>query len=118
MITRQSALACAVALAASVSASYAGPCQSDIYSMQAKINAKLEATVAAGPSALPSARVGTGAQPTQRSMAAVAERMGEISHETAQAVEQGMARARAADAADDKAGCEQALAEVQRFLDK
>jgi len=42
--------------------------------------------------------------------------MGEISPETAQAVEQAMARARGADGAGDKVACEQALAEVQRTL--
>jgi len=42
--------------------------------------------------------------------------MGEISPETVQAMEQTMARAREADAAGDKAACEQALDEVQRAL--
>ena len=44
--------------------------------------------------------------------------MGEIRPETVQAIQQGMARARAADTNSDKAACEQALAEVQRTLGK
>jgi hypothetical protein len=84
--------------------------------MQAKINDKVEATAAAGPPPPPSAMTGMSAQPTPRSMATVEERMGELSPETAQAVEQAMARARAADGAGDKVACEQALAEVQRAL--
>ena len=38
-----------IALIASVSASYAGPCTSDIGEMQARIDAKLRAKAAAGP---------------------------------------------------------------------
>jgi hypothetical protein len=44
------------------------------------------------------------------------ERMGEISPQTVNAIEQAMARARAADGTGDKAACEQALAEVRRTL--
>ena len=44
--------------------------------------------------------------------------MGEIRPETVQAIQQGMAQARAADNSGDKAACEQALAEVQRSLGK
>jgi len=106
----------AAALAVSISTSYAGPCLDEIGSMQAKIDAKLEAKAAAGPPAPASAMVGMSAQPTPRSMATVEERMGEISPETLAAVQRGMARARAADAASDKAAYEQALAEVQRTL--
>jgi hypothetical protein len=96
-------------------ASYAGPCSDDISSMMVKINDYLDAKIAAGPPAPAGALVGV-AQPTPRSMATVEERMGEISPQTANAVEQAMARARAADATGDKVACEQALAEVQRAL--
>src|SRR5215469_8355936 len=65
MRIRRSAGVCAAALAASMSASYAGPCSNDIGSMQAKINHKLAEIVAAGPPAPPSAMVGV-AQPTPR----------------------------------------------------
>jgi hypothetical protein len=44
-------VACAAALAASMSASYAGPCSHEIDRVQAEIDAKLEAKAAAGPSA-------------------------------------------------------------------
>ena len=104
------------AASASMTSVYAGPCTDEIGGMQAKINAKVEATAAAGPPAPPSAMVGMSAQPTPRSMAAVEERMGEISPQTVQAMEQAMARARAADGAGDKAACEQALAEVEHIL--
>ena len=117
MRIRRLAVACAAALAASMSASYAGPCSNDISSMRVKIDDYLHAKSAAGPRAPPGAMVGV-AQPTSRSMATVEERMGEISPQAVNAVDQAMARARAADATDDKVACEQALAEVQRVLDQ
>jgi hypothetical protein len=116
MSFRRMTVACAAALAASISVSYAGPCGQEIDRVQAKINAKLEAIAAAGPPAPASAMGGTGVQPTPRSMLTVEERMGEISPQTVHAVEESMARARAADGAGDKTACEQALADVQRFL--
>src|SRR5262245_7772064 len=116
MRIRRSAGMCAAALAASMSASYAGPCSNDIGSMQAKINQKLAATVTAGPPAPPSAMVGV-AQPTPRSLGAVAERMGEISHETVQAIQQAMARTRAADSAGGQTAGNGALAAAEHILD-
>ena len=47
----------AIAFAAAMSASYAGPCSDEIDNMQARIDAKLEAKAAAGPTA----REGVGA---------------------------------------------------------
>ena len=41
----------AIAFAAVMSASYAGPCSDEIDNMQARIDAKLEAKAAAGPTA-------------------------------------------------------------------
>src|SRR5580658_1174107 len=110
---------CAAVLAASMSASYAGPCLEEIGAMQAKIDAKLEAIAAAGPPATADAMEGPNSpQPTPRSIAGVEARMGEIRPETVQAIQQGTARARAADTNGDVAACEQACAEVQRTLGK
>jgi hypothetical protein len=108
---------CGAVLVTSMSASYAGPCLDEIGTMQAKIDGKLEAIAAAGPPATAEAMEGPNSdQPTPRSIAGVEERMGEIRPQTVQAIQQGMARARAADSNGDKAACEQALAEVQRNL--
>ena len=57
-------MVCAVALAASTSASYAGPCSHEIDRVQAEIDAKLEAKAAAGPSARESTAARTHRQPT------------------------------------------------------
>ena len=106
----------AIAFVTLVSPSYAGPCSDEIGNMMARINAKLEAKAAAGPTAREGVGAGMSAQPTPRSMAAVEEKLGELSSETANAVRQAMSRARAADSAGDKKACEQALADAQRAL--
>jgi hypothetical protein len=106
----------AIAFAASISASYAGPCSNEIDNMQARIDAKLEAKAAAGPTAKEGVAAGMSDQPTPRSIAAAEEKLGEISPQTIDAVRRAMMRARAADSAGDKNACEQALADVQRAM--
>ena len=106
-------LACgALALIASISAGYAGPCTEEISNMQARIDAKLHAMAAAGPTGRQGG-ASTHVQPTPRSIGAAEEKLGEVSAETVAAVREAMLRARAADSAGDKNACEQALAEVQ-----
>jgi hypothetical protein len=106
----------AIAFAASISASYAGPCSDEISNMMARINAKLEAKAAAGPTARQGVGAGMSVQPTPRSIAAAEEKLGEVSPQTVDAVRQAMSRARAADSAGDKNACEQALADAQRAM--
>ena len=105
----------AIAFAASMSASYAGPCSGEIDKMQARIDARLEAKAAAGPTAREGVGAGMSVQPTPRSIAAAEEKLGEVSPQTVDAVRQAMLRARAADSAGDKSACD-ALVEVQRAL--
>jgi len=106
----------AVALAASTSASYAGPCSHEIDRVLAEINAKLEAKAGAGPSARESTAATTHRQPTPGSIAAAEVKLGDVSSQKAEAVAAAMTRAREADQAEDQSACEQALAEVQRAL--
>ena len=115
-IVRMLALS-AVAFAASISASLAGPCSAEIDAVVARINAALEAKAAAGSTAKEQGvTAGRHVQPTPRSMAAAEAKLGEISPETVELVRQSMARARAADSAGDNVACKQALAEVQRAI--
>jgi len=109
-------VACAAALAASMSASYAGPCSHEIDRVQAEIDARLGAKAAAGPAARESTAATMNRQPTPESMAAAEARLGEVSPQKMEAVAAAMARARAADAAGDKSACEQALADAQRAI--
>jgi hypothetical protein len=109
-------LACAAALAASMSASYAGPCSHEIDRVQAEIDARLGAKAAAGPAARESTAATTHRQPTPGSIAAAETRLGDVPSQQVEAVTAAMARARKADHAGDQSACDQALADVQRAL--
>jgi len=109
------ALSAAIA-AALTSGAYAGPCSSQIDSMQARIDAKLGAAAALGPSATEGNAALTHRQPTPGSIAAAEEKLGDLSVTRAAALMQGIARAREADSAGDKSACEQALADVERAI--
>jgi hypothetical protein len=49
-------------------------------------------------------------------MAATEEKLGEISPETIELVDQAMGRARAADSVGDNVACKEALADVERVI--
>jgi hypothetical protein len=116
MITLRVLIFSAMAVAATTSTTYAGQCSDQIDAMQARIDAKLEAKAAAGPPGKQGVAAGMSVQPTPRSIAAAEEKLGEVSELTVAAVGQGMARARAVDAAGDASACEKALADVQRVI--
>jgi len=104
----------AVAFAASISASKAGPSTAEIDAMVNRNDTFLNARAAAGPGAPQQSTVaGRHVQPTPRSMAAAEEKVGGMSAETIQQIRDGVARARAADEAGDDVACKEALAEVQ-----
>jgi len=106
----------AMVVAATASTTYAGPCSDQIDAMQARIDARLEAKAAAGPTAKQGVAAGMSVQPTPRSIAAAEEKLGDVSAQTVAVVREGMARARAAEAAGDASACEKALADVQRVV--
>jgi hypothetical protein len=84
--------------------------------MQARFDARLQAAASKGPTARETNAATDHRQPTPESIAAAESRIGDISPGVVRVIETGMARAREADAADDRTVCEQALAEVQRAL--
>jgi hypothetical protein len=106
----------AMAVAASASTTYAGPCSNQVDAMQARIDAKLEAKAAAGPTAKQGVAAGMSMQPTPASIGAAEEQLGEISPKKIQAIKRGMARARVADKVGDLRACRKALAAVQRAI--
>lgn len=106
----------AALFAATVSASYAGPCSVAIDRMQARLDARLEAKAAAAPTATESTAALQHRQPTPNSIAAAEEKSGTLSPDKVDAAKQAMARARAADDAGNKDACEQALAEISSVL--
>jgi hypothetical protein len=115
MRIQQSPVVCAAALFVSMSASYAGPCSSEIDRVQAEIDTTLNSNAATGPSARESSAATTHRQPTPESLAAAESQLGEESPEKVQAVNTAMAHAREANAAGDERACEQALADVHRI---
>ena len=107
---------CGVALAASISGSYAGPCSQEIDRLRSEIDAKLGALAAAGPSTRESTTATMHRQPTPRSIAGAENKLGDLSQQKIEAVNAAMVRARAADGAGDQKTCEQALADAKREL--
>jgi hypothetical protein len=116
MITIRILIFSAMAIAATASTTYAGPCSNQIDAMQARIDAKLEAKAASGPAAKQGVAAGIGVQPTPASIAAAEEKLGDISPRKVKAIKRGMARARVADKVGDLRACRKALAAVQRVL--
>ena len=116
MITLRVLVFAAMAVAATASTTYAGPCSDQIDAMQARIDAKLEANAAAGPTAKQGVAAGMSRQPTPASIAAAEEKLGDISPKKVKAMKRGMARARVADKVGDLRACRKALAAVQRVL--
>jgi hypothetical protein len=112
----QRSMLAAVALAASMSAGYAGPCSPEITRIWDLIDVSHEEKAQAGPAAAESAAALAHRQPTPSSIATAEVKLGETSPETLNAVKAAVARALEADAVGDQSACEQALADVKRII--
>lgn len=97
-----------------VQPSLAGPCTQEITQVQAQVDARVDAVAGAGPSGAESNAARLHRQPTPGSIAAAEQKLGEGKPEEAALA--AMARARAADAAGDKAGCDEALALARKAI--
>jgi hypothetical protein len=106
-----------ILLTLSMQSAHAGPCEPQIRAMQSRIDDLLWAAAAGGPSAAETQGALTHRQPTQHSVESAEQALGDISAETVERVKQGMAQARAADAAGDEQACSAALADVQQAYD-
>jgi hypothetical protein len=116
MYTRRLVKWSVAALCASLSVAHAASCSDNIDRMQARIDARVEATAAAGPFVPAGISAGMGDQPTPFGMAVVEEKMGELPRNKVDAVREAMARARAADAANNYKACAKALADVRHIM--
>jgi hypothetical protein len=108
--------ATAIVFVMSSLACVAGPCSSEIASVQARLDARLDARAATGPTAPESAGALRHRQPTPGSIASAERGLGEISPENGKIIREAMAQARAADQAGDKAACDQALKRAERAI--
>lgn len=116
MTTRGTIFLAAAALGASTVGCSAGPCTQDIVQMEVRIDARLNARAASGPSGTESTAAMMHRQPTPQSIAEAERKLGDVSQQTIEAVRRGVERAKAADQAGDLAGCERALADVQKAI--
>ncbi|MGO4527342.1 hypothetical protein AB4097_21110 [Microvirga sp. 2MCAF35] len=101
-------------LALMIQASHAGPCTPEIDGLQAQVDARIDAVAGSGRAAAESTAALQQHQPTPASIAAAEQKLGEGKPEEAALA--ALARARAADASGDKAGCDEALALVRKAL--
>ena len=111
MIVVRAAGLATMLLAAWISSCYAGPCSSQIEDMAARID---NARAAGGLGAPESTAALQHRQPTRQSIEAAEQALGEQANEASRA----LARARAADLADDQQGCAEALSEVRRAIEQ
>ncbi len=96
----------------------AGPCTDDIYRQQVAFDRRLNTAAATGPTGAQTADATLHRQPTPNTVAQAEEKLGDISEDAAHAFGEAMRRARAADAAGDKTGCETALADGRTAIAK
>lgn len=97
-----------------VGSSLAGPCTQEVDRVQAQIDARIGAVAGAGPAGPESNAARLHREPTPGSIAAAEQKLGEGKPEEAALA--AIARARAADAAGDKAGCDEALALARKAI--
>lgn len=114
MIDRRGMFGGAFALFLAVQPGQAGPCTHDIDRVQAQVDARIEAIAGTGPAGPETQGARLHHQPTPESMADAEQRLGE--GKVAEAALAALIRARSADAAGDKAACDQALAEAMRAI--
>lgn len=108
------ALFSAFALLLTAQPGLAGPCTPEIDRVQAQVDARIAAVAGAGPTGAESSAARLHRQPTPGSIAAAEQKLGEGKPE--EAALEALARARTADAAGDKTGCDEALGVVKKAL--
>jgi hypothetical protein len=106
----------AAALALWTGESIAGPCTDEVYQADVAIGKRLDAAAAAGKAAPESNFATMHRQPTPGTVARAETQVGDLSDADLNTLTQDMEAARKADAANDQAGCEKALADVRRIL--
>jgi len=99
-----------------VAPAFAGPCTDQIYQADIAIGKRLDAAAAQGKSGPQSNFATLHRQPTPSTVAGAEAKLGDLSEADLQAIEKFMDEARKADVANDRAGCQKALAEAETIL--
>jgi len=118
MIVRHATALAGMALMLDAAPVHAGPCTDRIYQTDLRVAKLLDAAAAEGRTAPQSAFATMHRQPTPGSVASAEQQAGELSSADFQAVTEAMDAARRADDQGDRAGCEKALSQVDRVLDR
>ena len=118
MIVRHATAVAGTALILGVAPAYAGPCTDRIYQTDLKVSKLLDSAAAEGRPAPQSTFATMHRQPTPGSIASAEQQAGDLSSAHVEAITKAMDEARNADDQGDRAGCEKALSEVDRALDR
>lgn len=97
---------------------HAGPCTDRIYQTDLEVARILDSAAAEGRPAPQSAFATMHRQPTPGSIATAEQQAGDLTSEETQAITEAMDEARHADDANDRDGCEKALSDVDRMLQR
>ena len=106
----------AAALAILSAPAFAGPCENEIYQADLALGKRLNAAAAGGRTGTESTFATRHRQPTPATVAGAEAKLGELTEADVERIETFMDEARKADAANDKAACEKALAEARKIL--
>ncbi len=118
MIVRQATAVAGMAVILGVAPAHAGPCTDRIYQTDLDVAKLLDSAAAQGQPAAESTFATMHRQPTPGSIASAEQDAGDLTSEEAQAITEAMDEARHADDAGDREGCEKALSDVDRMLNR
>jgi len=118
MIVRHATALAGMALTLGAAPAQAGPCTDRIYETDLKVAKLLDAAAAEGRTAPQSAFATMHRQPTPGSIASAEQQAGDLPGADFRAITEAMDAARRADDEGDRAGCEKALSQVDRVLDR
>jgi hypothetical protein len=118
MIVRQATVAAGMALVLGAAPALAGPCTDRIYQTDLDVAKLLNSAAAQGQPATQSTFATMHRQPTPGSIASAEQQAGDLTTDEVQAITEDMDEARHADDAGDNDGCEKALSDVDRMLNR
>jgi hypothetical protein len=118
MIFQRVTAVAGIALILDAAPVHAGPCTDRIYQTNLEVAKLLDAAAAQGRPAPQSTFATMHRQPTPGSIASAEQQAGDLSSADVQAITEAMDVARRADDQGDRAGCEKALSEVDRVLNR
>ena len=118
MIVQRATAVAGIALILDAAPVHAGPCTDRIYQTNLEVAKLLAAAAAQGRTAAQSTFATLHRQPTPGSIASAEQQAGDLSSTAVQAITEAMDVARHADDEGDRDGCEKALSEVDRVLNR